>query len=254
MNRVEFLAKLRQELSDFTEEEREEALRFYEEYLNEAGPENEAVVIAELGSPEKVARIIRANVPGGARREDGKRRIHLTLDVPDWRAPKAPDPAPREKAPDAAPGQAADPAPETPPAYEYSYDGAPGAPGTPGAAHDRRVLWIILLVATCPLWIGVIGGLFGGACGLIGGLCGVIFGAFATMIAGFASFGLGVGVMVSHSLGNGLLMMGLSLLCVAAGAAVGALSVWAVAKLAPLLFKGIGRLCRAVFGKVRDAG
>ena len=66
MNRAEFMAALEAQLRDITTEERDEALKFYNEYLDEAGPENEAAVLAELGSPQKVACIIRANCGFGA--------------------------------------------------------------------------------------------------------------------------------------------------------------------------------------------
>ena len=48
MNRAEFMAALEAQLRDITTEERDEALKFYNEYLDEAGPENEAAVLAEL--------------------------------------------------------------------------------------------------------------------------------------------------------------------------------------------------------------
>lgn len=64
MTKQEFLQRLNRLLADVTPEEREEALRYYEEYFDEAGPEQEQAVLAELGSPEKVAAIIKANVPG----------------------------------------------------------------------------------------------------------------------------------------------------------------------------------------------
>lgn len=65
MTKQEFLRRLHLLLADMTEEERQEALRYYEECFDEAGPEGEQDLIAELGSPEKVAAIIKANVPGG---------------------------------------------------------------------------------------------------------------------------------------------------------------------------------------------
>lgn len=243
MNREEFLTQLRAELRDFSEEEREEALKFYREYLDEAGPENEGVVIAELGSPEKVARIIRANMPGAAQRKSGKSRIHLTLEVPDWRAPKAPDPVPRADEPEEE---------EDGPAPVYAQP-EPPAPAD-GAAKDRRILWIILLALTCPVWLGLAGGIFGGIVGILGGLCGLAVAGFGTMIAGFAVLGASVGILFAKSLGSGLLMMGLSLLCVAAGAVFAALAIWAVAKLVPALLRLCKRLLRAVLGKVRNAG
>lgn len=62
MNREEFLAALHAELSDLSAEERDEALKFYSEFLDEAGPEQEQSVLEELGSPQKVAKIIRTNL------------------------------------------------------------------------------------------------------------------------------------------------------------------------------------------------
>ena len=44
MNRAEFMAALEAQLRDITTEERDEALKFYNEYLDEAGPENEAAM------------------------------------------------------------------------------------------------------------------------------------------------------------------------------------------------------------------
>ena len=60
MMKQEFLQRLNRLLADVTQEEREEALRYYEEYFDEAGPEQEQAVLAELGSPEKVAATIPA--------------------------------------------------------------------------------------------------------------------------------------------------------------------------------------------------
>ncbi len=61
MNRAEYLAALRRALSVLPEEERANALRYYEEYFDDAGPENEAKAIEELGNPAKVAAQILAD-------------------------------------------------------------------------------------------------------------------------------------------------------------------------------------------------
>ncbi|NBH83549.1 DUF1700 domain-containing protein [bacterium C-53] len=58
MNRTEFMQKLSELLNDIPESEKQEALNFYNDYFDEAGVEKEPAVIEELGSPEKVARII----------------------------------------------------------------------------------------------------------------------------------------------------------------------------------------------------
>lgn len=58
MNRNEFLSGLEACLTALPQEEREAALTFYREYFDEAGVENEAQVLTELGDPANVARLI----------------------------------------------------------------------------------------------------------------------------------------------------------------------------------------------------
>lgn len=58
MNRVEFMNELEKLLKSIPEEERKDALEYYENYFDEAGPEREAEVIRELVSPQHVAQTI----------------------------------------------------------------------------------------------------------------------------------------------------------------------------------------------------
>lgn len=62
MDRAQFMEQLEKLLSDISEAERQEALAYYNSYFDEAGSENEASVIRELGSPGKVAAIIKADL------------------------------------------------------------------------------------------------------------------------------------------------------------------------------------------------
>ena len=55
MSKNEFLLEMKQRLQKLPLDEREQALVYYEEYFNEAGPENEARVLRELQSPAAVA-------------------------------------------------------------------------------------------------------------------------------------------------------------------------------------------------------
>lgn len=57
-----FLEELRSQLADLTDEERREALEYYEEYFADAGEENEDDVIRSLGAPEQVAKQIRSGL------------------------------------------------------------------------------------------------------------------------------------------------------------------------------------------------
>ena len=77
MNRNEYMAALRRALAGLPEEERASALRYYEEYFDDAGPENEHKAIDGLGAPEQVAAQILADyreltaVPPQGRDADG---------------------------------------------------------------------------------------------------------------------------------------------------------------------------------------
>lgn len=55
MNKDEFLRQLEVLLSGISQEERTEALAFYRSYFEDAGEANEAKILEELESPQKVA-------------------------------------------------------------------------------------------------------------------------------------------------------------------------------------------------------
>lgn len=55
MTKTEYLAKLTKYLRKLPQKDYEEALEYFMEYFEEAGPENEAQVIAELGTPKEAA-------------------------------------------------------------------------------------------------------------------------------------------------------------------------------------------------------
>ncbi len=64
MMKNEFLARLKELLCDLPQEERDEAIRYYEDYFEDAGPLEEPRVLKELISPEDVAEKIRAGYIG----------------------------------------------------------------------------------------------------------------------------------------------------------------------------------------------
>lgn len=62
MNKDEYLKELRKNLKILKQSDRDEAIEFYEEYFDEAGVENEAKVIEELGEPKALAKKILVDV------------------------------------------------------------------------------------------------------------------------------------------------------------------------------------------------
>lgn len=226
MTREEFLRRLNELLSDVTDEERAEAIRFYEEYLDDAGPEQEAQVLAELGSPEKVAAIIRANVPGS-------------------RVQPEPQTAQAQSGP-AAPNAGAAAAIPLPP---YARPGAvPPAPPRKGMS-DRTILLIILAVVLFPLWIGLAGTVFGILMGLVGAVLGLFFGGVGTVVGIVAVLAANTPAAFAAGWPTGLFMVGLCLLALALGIALIAVAVWLVVWLLPACWRLILRAWRALTGK-----
>ena len=64
MNRIKFMTELAALLQDVPAEERRDAMKFYNDYFDDAGAENEQNVIKALGSPAKVAASIKADLTG----------------------------------------------------------------------------------------------------------------------------------------------------------------------------------------------
>ena len=64
MNRIEYMTKLASLLQDIPEVERKDAMKYYNDYFDEAGEENEEQVIREFGAPEEVAENIKADLKG----------------------------------------------------------------------------------------------------------------------------------------------------------------------------------------------
>ena len=63
MSKEQFLNELEYLLQDLGEEAGD-AVGYYRDYFEEAGPEREAEVLEELGSPERIAAIVRADIRG----------------------------------------------------------------------------------------------------------------------------------------------------------------------------------------------
>ncbi len=71
MNRIEFMTELAALLQDVPAEERRDAMKYYNDYFDDAGEENEQRVIEELESPAKIAATIKADL-GGSTKEYGE--------------------------------------------------------------------------------------------------------------------------------------------------------------------------------------
>lgn len=289
MNRTEFMSSLTALLQDVPPAEREEAITYYNEYFDDAGEGNEAGVIAALGSPEELARAIKAGLfdggNGGEFTESGfhgyeqrtKNQIMSTTQQGGAQADGAGNAYGRQaNGGNSAQGSYGQQAHGAGSAYGGQANGGntyggysrqtAGAGNTYGgygqqAAGQGRpqkepmtgrqiALIIVLAVVLSPVWIGVLGGLFGGGVGILAGLLGVFI-AFLVVgivltVAGIALVIAGFAALISAPLG-GLCLVGGGLIMVAVGLVFVWLMVLVVGTAIPALFRGCVNLCRRLF-------
>lgn len=134
MNKQTYLGKLAQLLAPLPEQERQDALNYYEEYFDAAGPEAEDATAAELGDPADAARKILEG--------EG-----LMLDSAQAAAGESSDAA--DTAQDAAP----QPAGENPPTTKPKLHGPAAIPPVMGVLLALAAV----LVVVCVLLIGFFG-------------------------------------------------------------------------------------------------
>lgn len=253
MNRTEFLEQLERLLWDIPKSERMSALEYYQDYFEDAGEENEGKVIQELGSPGKVAAIIRADLendpsPYGEYTETGytderfqEKKVPEPFEVKEdreennWDGKKYRDPQGERK--------------------QNSYDGPYSRAGY-GREYGQNIRrsrsgagWILLIVfaiVALPFVFGV--GI--GALGIIIGIFGGIFG----LLAGGISLTVGGIMMLIHSLvfqlaspPTAVTCVGMSLMATAVGILLLLAFIWLILRAFPAVFRWAVDLIQRIF-------
>ena len=245
MSRGEFIERLRQLLQDVPPTEREEAIQYYTDYFDDAGEENEAGVIASLGSPEELAKVIKAGLNDGGAAGEFTESGFAGYGT-------------RVKAEVAAPGSMAQPESEEKKTEgtDDAHTSHNGQESTASKPEKRKLsggiiaLIVIAVILTFPLWIGIVAGLFGIAVGLLGGLFGILVGVLACgialIVAGAVVFSVGIATLGTLPLG-GLCLIGVSFLIIAVGILFFWLMVLGFGKVLPWAVRGIAALFQKLF-------
>lgn len=173
MNKYEFLSQLRNELSSVSQEERDAAMSYYEEFFSDAGEENEQAVIASLGSPHDLAQSI---ISENSKESQPQNEFAGESNNSGF----------------------------TPPPTQAQQAGMTGG---------QIALIVILAVLSSPIWIGLLAAVFGIIVGLFGAMIGIIaaFGVCAVMFlaASIGSFISGEPATGLFALGLSLFLAGL---------------------------------------------
>ena len=248
MDRAQFMEQLERLLSDISEAERQEALAYYNSYFDEAGPENEASVIRELGSPGKVAAIIKADLDESndsyaQYTENGYEDLREEKDsyMPELRGRREN----QSSYSDAASGNY----------YGEKESGRRSGRARDGyhprekGANSKFILLLIALVFLSPFIITAASGVFSVLLVLILLPFLAIFvsgvAAFALIVAGCACIGGGIGILFTN-VAVGLLVMGIGGISMAIGILFCILTGW----LGSVIFPWILRKVTDFFQKI----
>ena len=222
MSRWEFMSQLEKLLLYVPIQEREEALQYYNDYFEDAGPENEQEVIQALGSPEKVAENIK--------RDFNQNYFGV-----------APDKVEAGK-------------------EIVSYNPNREIFEEPMRKGDKSNIstWVKILIVVCaaPVLFGVISGIIGGGFGVLAGVVGTLFGlvvAFGLVgltcsVVSLAIITAGIATCTTSVLG-GLGIIGVGMIVMAVGILGFLMEVMLVGKWIPGLVKLIAQVIRRLLKK-----
>ncbi len=222
MSKNEFLSQLSTLLSDLSPEERDEAIAYYREYIEDAGLENEETILEELGTPEKVAAAIQSDSQG-----------KTTEDIPY------------------ASGDVKD----SPDTYRYVHSTQTDSNKKQG--NNATLLLLIILAAfTSPLWIGLLGGLFGILVGILAAVFGLILGfgiaGIVCLLAGVITFIAAFPAMVQSIVG-GFTFLGVSLILLALGILFLLFTGWLCFRVIPWIIRGISKGIHNLMNRRKEA-
>ena len=226
MTKYEFLGDLSRLLSQLPQEERDEAIKFYEDYFNEAGKENEEKVIEELGTPQEVAKkILQENekeeeIPVSEAKKEKGTEVEPYIDIQT------------KKESDFDNGQ------EEKRKWYQDWD------------TNKIILAILLGIVIIPSVGGI---LLGGICGAFGIIVGIFAVGIAVLAVGFAgvltgmSMFIGGLVSIPAGAGAGLVFAGLGLLLAGVCILILMLGTWLSFRIIPAIIRGGIRIMRNAF-------
>lgn len=249
MNRIEFMRQLERLLSDISETERREALDYYNSYFDDAGEENESKVIQELGSPGKVAAIIKADLASDSRdygeyTEQGYRDSRVEEDKKPqvYRMPEYGQTNSRTSGQTAS-GQSR---------AERGYQAPPKKNNI-----GNLILIIAIAVMACivgaPILLGIGGTLLGIIAAIIGTVLAMGIGAVALVIVGIVFVVYGIVKCVTNP-ATGLIAIAAGMACLVLGILLALLFAWIAVKFLPWMIRGIVSICQNLLAKVRKKG
>ena len=265
MNREQFIAQLARLLQDLPPAERQEAIRYYQEYFDDAGEENEDAVIQELGSPGKVVASIKANLQYGGSTfgandtdMENTGTESQTKDADGWQ--QNGQTMNRWNQSTQQGWQNADTQGQNGQQQTWQ-NSSTQSPYAMQARKPKRgvggwALLIIILVFASPVLLGV----GGGALGIFIGILATVFALWISFFAvAIGMIGGGIAVLIKgilHAISSpaaGLVSMGGGLICIALGILCAAFFLWFTFQLCPRVLRTTLNFISRIVHKGKEA-
>ena len=242
MTKYEFLGDLSRLLADLPEEERKQALHYYEDYFADAGEDNEQEVLTELGSPVEIAEQIKNDNTENISYGEGT--VSRATDAPQL-----------YETSEHAQNKHTQNTPETEDGWHKmhgsqntgssnndgwnqtsgNYDNANGDQAAYQQTgqqksgffarmdHNNILIMIVVLVITSPIWgtalVSIAGILLGIVSAIIGIFAAMIFGGAGSAIGGVAAIIGGIIGIIAGKTAGGILTIGVGCLLFSLGSA-----------------------------------
>ena len=241
MGKDAYLQQLEQLLYNIPAQDREEALQFYIDYLEDAGPEAEEEVLRSLGTPEELAESIRQALYGDNPQGDYTR---VYKDLPGtYRTPFSEGGRFSGKR-DAGYDKYEESSYDNHSQYDTHTQNVTGnrTQSQKGRmSAGQWILMLILLVCAAPIIVPVCGAVLGVIMAVIGVLFAVLIalgvGGVGLLVAAIVVIVVAIVKLVFTPLSS-LIMLGGGLLMIGIGLIGMAIAAWMVSKVIPTIFKG----------------
>lgn len=212
MNKNDFLKQLEGCLAALPDEEKESALQYYKDYFEDAGPENEAQIISELGSPGEVAaKILQEYRELAVTPEGGQSRSY---------------------------------------SWKYEKNGKQKAKKNDSNRILIIIILVMLSPVLLPVAITIlcVAGVLAVAVAAV--FLAFAFAGILMFVFGWVGLVMGIAELIADAIG-GLLMIGSSMVIIGIGALLTLLAIWVCTKVIPPVFRGFINLLRMPFERRR---
>lgn len=222
MNREEFMSQLERLLVEIPLNDRQDAIAYYNDYFEEAGPLNEACVIQKLGSPGKVAATIKADLKENS------------FSQGEYTEKGYEDPRYQEE-------------------FNVPMDRKERGYHAPKQKNRLPIaLLIVIILLTTPIWMGLLSGILGLLLGIAATIVGILIaagiGGIAFCFSGIVMVIVGmIKIFAVPMLGT--LMLGIGFLFLSLGILAVFIFIFVTFKLLPKLFRWFVDTCQRILKK-----